>query len=43
MVAYRHPNIISVPLIDTINQPNFVDPSCDLVKTAKGVGIDFGD
>ena len=43
MVAYRHPDIISVPLIDAINKPNFVDPTSDLLKTAKGIGISFGD
>jgi 6-phosphofructokinase len=43
MVAYRHPDIISVPLIDAINKPNFVDPTSDLLRTAKGVGISFGD
>jgi phosphofructokinase-like protein len=43
MVAYRHPNIISVPLIEAINNPNFVDPNCDLVNTARGIGISFGD
>lgn len=43
MVAYRHPNIISVPLSEVINRPNFVDVDSDLVKTAKGIGICFGD
>ncbi len=43
MVAYRHPNIISVPLSEVINKPNFVDVNSDLVKTAKGIGICFGD
>ncbi len=43
MVAYRHPNIVSVPLVDAINRPNFVEPNCDLVRTARGVGISFGD
>ncbi len=43
MVAYRHPNIIAVPLIEAINRPNFVEPDCSLVVTAKGVGICFGD
>ena len=43
MVAYRHPNIISVPLIEAINRPNFVEPTSYLVITAKGVGISFGD
>ncbi|HON19669.1 MAG TPA: ATP-dependent 6-phosphofructokinase [Salinivirgaceae bacterium] len=43
MVAYRHPEIISVPLKDAINRPNLVDPNCNLVKTARGIGISFGD
>lgn len=43
MVAYRHPEIISVPLIEVINNPNFVDVNSNLVKTAKGIGICFGD
>lgn len=43
MVAYRHPNLVAVPLEEVINNPNFVDVNSDLVKTAKGVGICFGD
>lgn len=43
MVAYRHPHIISVPFHEAIDNPNFVNPEGDMVKTAKGVGIDFGD
>ncbi|PIE84132.1 MAG: 6-phosphofructokinase [Bacteroidia bacterium] len=43
MVAYRHPNIISVPLVEAVMQPNLVDPDCDLVNTARGVGISFGE
>lgn len=43
MVAYRHPDIISVPLTEAIGKPNFVDPDCDLVRTARGIGISFGD
>ena len=43
MVAYRHPDIISVPLTEAIGRPNFVNPSCDLVRTARGLGISFGD
>ena len=43
MVAYRHPDIISVPLTEAIGRPNFVDPNCDLVRTARGLGISFGD
>lgn len=43
MVAYRHPNIISVPLIEAVMQPNLVDPHCDLINTARGIGISFGE
>lgn len=43
MVAYRHPNIISVPLVEAVMQPNLVDPQCDLIKTARGIGISFGE
>lgn len=43
MVAYRHPNIVSVPLTDVIGSQNFVDPDSPLVQTAKGIGINFGD
>jgi len=43
MVAYRHPNITTVDLKDAISRPNYVNPESDLVKTAKGLGISFGD
>ena len=43
MVSYRHPNIISVPLVEAVMQPNLVDPDCYLVKTARGIGISFGE
>lgn len=43
MVAYRHPNIISVPFTDAINKMNFVDTQSDMVRLAKGMGISFGD
>ncbi len=43
MVAYRHPDIISVPIIKAINNPNFVNINSDIVKNAKGLGIIFGD
>lgn len=43
MVAYRHPDIISVPLTEALDRPNFVDPNCSLVRTARGLGISFGD
>ena len=43
MVAYRHPNIVSVPFSDAIDQYNFVDPDSDLIKAARGVGICMGN
>jgi len=43
MVAYRHPDIVSVPFSDAISNYNFVDPGSDLVKAARGVGICMGD
>lgn len=43
MVSYRHPNIISVPLVEAVMQPNLVDPDYYLVKTARGIGISFGE
>ncbi len=43
MVSYRHPKIVSVPISEAIDKYNYVKPSSNLVKTAKGVGICFGD
>jgi ATP-dependent phosphofructokinase / diphosphate-dependent phosphofructokinase len=43
MVAYRHPDIIAVPIKDAISQYNFVDTDSNLVSTARGLGINFGD
>lgn len=43
MVAYRHPDIVSVPLTEAISSQNFVNPDSQLVRTAKGIGINFGD
>jgi 6-phosphofructokinase 1 len=43
MVAYRHPNIIAVPIKDAIKEYNLVDLDSDLVKTARGLGICLGD
>ncbi len=43
MVAYRHPNIVSVPFGEVLSAYNFVDPGSDLVTTAKGIGICMGD
>lgn len=43
MVSYRHPNIISVPFAEAIREPHVVTIDSDLMKSAKGVGISFGD
>ncbi len=43
MVAYRHPNIVAVPIVDAIQAYNLVDINSDLVKTARGLGISLGD
>lgn len=43
MVAYRHPNVISVPISSAIAEYNYVSLDSNLVKTARGVGISLGD
>ncbi len=42
MVSYRHPNITSVSLEEALQQPNIVDDDTALMKTARGIGINFG-
>ncbi|PKN79927.1 MAG: 6-phosphofructokinase, partial [Candidatus Cloacimonetes bacterium HGW-Cloacimonetes-1] len=43
MVAYKHPDIVAVPIQDAIRHYNLVDVNSDIIKTARGVGICFGD
>ncbi len=43
MVAYRHPNIVSVPIKEAIAKYHLVEPQSDMIKTAKGIGICMGD
>jgi 6-phosphofructokinase 1 len=43
MVSYRHPYITSVSLAEALMQPNLVDNDTALMKTARGIGISFGD
>ncbi len=43
MVAYHHPDVVSVPILEAIDHQNLVDPQSTLVATAKGLGISFGD
>lgn len=43
MVAYRHPDMVAIPISDAIAKYNFVDLDSHLVKTARGLGICLGD
>jgi 6-phosphofructokinase 1 len=43
MVALQTPNIVTVPITDVLKEPKRVDPEHDVVKTARAVGISFGD
>jgi len=43
MVAYRHPDIVAVPILEAISRYNYIDPNSDLVHTARGLGISLGD
>jgi 6-phosphofructokinase 1 len=43
MVAVRADEIISVPIADAVSRPKYVDPSGQMVQTARSLGISFGD
>lgn len=43
MVAWQNRYVINVPLSDAIRESHTVDPQGTLVKTARGLGISFGD
>jgi 6-phosphofructokinase 1 len=43
MVAYQHPSIVAVPFLDAISKYNIVKADSSLVKTARGIGMSFGD
>ncbi len=43
MVAWRHREVVDVPIADAIGSYQAVDPDDCLVKTARGLGITFGD
>lgn len=43
MVAYRHPNMVPIPISEAIAKYNVVDLDSSLVKTARGLGICMGD
>jgi len=43
MVSYKHPKIVSIPLEEAIAAYNTVKPDDQLLHTARGLGISFGD
>jgi phosphofructokinase-like protein len=43
MVAVRADEIISVPIVDAVSRPKYVDPEGQMVGTARSLGISFGD
>jgi 6-phosphofructokinase 1 len=43
MVAYKHPDIVSLPIKEVISTYNRVKMDDRLVKTARGIGVSFGD
>ena len=43
MVALQSPDIVTVPIEKALGAPRRVDPDHDLVRTARRVGISFGD
>jgi 6-phosphofructokinase 1 len=43
MVALQSPNIVTVPIEEALRRPKRVDLSHDLVRTARRLGISFGD
>lgn len=43
MVAYRHPDIVTVTLKEAITKMKFVELDSNLVKTARGIHICLGD
>jgi ATP-dependent phosphofructokinase / diphosphate-dependent phosphofructokinase len=43
MVAYHHPHIVAVSFEEALIHPKIVSSRGDIVRTAKGVGIEFGD
>lgn len=43
MVALQSPDIVTIPISEALKQPRRVDPSHDVVRTARRTGISFGD
>lgn len=43
MVALQSPHIVTIPIEEALREPKRVDPSHDVVLTARATGISFGD
>lgn len=43
MVALQSPHLVTVPIVEVLQAPKRVDPDHDIVRTARAVGISFGD
>jgi len=43
MVALQPPNIVTVPLAEIVGKQRRVPTDYDLVRTARALGISFGD
>jgi 6-phosphofructokinase 1 len=43
MVALQSPHIVTIPIVEVLKEPKRVDPSHDIVQTARAIGISFGD
>lgn len=43
IVVYNHPNVVSVPIVDAISRYNIVEKESALLRTARAIGIAFGE
>jgi 6-phosphofructokinase 1 len=43
MVALQSPHIVTIPIEEALREPKRVDPTHDVVQTARETGISFGD
>lgn len=43
MVALQSPHIVTIPIEDALRETKRVDPTHDVVRTARATGISFGD
>ena len=43
MVALQSPHIVSIPIAQVLTTTKRVDPTSDIVLTARATGISFGD